>query len=212
MELLQKFLSDELKIKDDKVFKKFVFYNELLLDWNSKINLISRSSTSIETQVLNSIFFLTKYNIKSNFGIVDIGTGGGFPGIPLKILQNGIELVLADSIYKKVNAVSDIVDKLGFKNTKTICGRAETISKEHTYIKKFDIVTAKSVATLDKLYHWTKNFLNEKGEMVFIKGGDIKEEINILKKRNKTLSVEVIEYKFDDVYKIENKKIVIIKK
>jgi 16S rRNA (guanine527-N7)-methyltransferase len=211
MELIRKFLNDELKIKDDKVFNKFIFYNELLLDWNSKINLISRSSISIEAQVLNSIFFLTKYEIKNNSCIIDIGTGGGFPSIPLKILQNDIELVLADSIYKKINAVSDIIKKLEFKKIKAICERVETISKEPSYIKKFDIVTAKSVTTLDKLYNWTKSFLKENGKMVFIKGGNITEEIKLLKKKNNKLSVEVIEYKFDEVYKIEDKKIVIIK-
>ena len=175
MELLRKFLSEELKIKDDNIFDKFINYNKFLLDWNSKINLISRNSKSIEAQVLNSIFFLTKYSIPNNSSIIDIGTGGGFPGIPLKILRDDLMLTLIDSIIKKANAVKDVVVKLNLKNVEVKSGRAETISKDLTYRKKFDIVTAKSVATLDKLYGWSKSFLGEKGVMVFIKGGDITE-------------------------------------
>jgi 16S rRNA (guanine527-N7)-methyltransferase len=212
MELLNKFLTEELKIEDEKVFDMFNLFNELLLDWNSKINLISRNSISIEAQVLNSIFFLTKYSIPENSEIVDIGTGGGFPGIPLKILRNDIKLTLIDSIIKKTNAVKDIVKKLGLKNIDVHCGRAETISKEPAYKNKADIVTAKSVATLDKLSNWTKSFLKENGETVFIKGGDITDELNSLKKKKNNISVKIIEFDFDPVYCIEDKKIVIIKR
>ncbi|MCX6165002.1 MAG: 16S rRNA (guanine(527)-N(7))-methyltransferase RsmG, partial [Ignavibacteriae bacterium] len=190
-------------------FNKF---NKYLLDWNSKINLISRNSKSIEIQVLNSIFFLTKYSIPENSRIVDIGTGGGFPGIPLKILKDDLRLTLIDSIIKKTYAVKDIIENLKLKNIEIKCGRAETISRELKYKKGYNIVTAKSVATLDKLYGWTKSFLKEKGVMIFIKGGDITEELNSLKKKNKNISVEVIIFEFDKVYKIEDKKIVIIKK
>jgi len=211
MKILEKFLRDELNIKDESVFRKFELYNRLLLEWNSKINLISRNSESIEAQVLNSIFFLTKYPIPSGSKLADIGTGGGFPGIPLKILDGSLKILMADSIQKKTNAVTDMVKNLGLKNADTICGRAETISREIPYIRKFDFVTAKSVATLDKLYSWTKNFLKDKGEMIFIKGGDISEELKILGKKEKSISVKVIEYNFDSSYGIEDKKIVIIR-
>lgn len=212
MELLKAFLQKELNINDIGVIDKFDRFNKYLLEWNSKINLISRNSGSIETQVLNSIFFLTKYQIPNNALIADIGTGGGFPGIPLKILRNDLKFVLIDSIIKKINAVKNIALRLGLKNTEVISGRAETIAVKPAYIKKFDIVTAKSVAPLDNLYNWTKSFLKEKGEMIFIKGGDITEELNILKKKNRKISAEVIEYDFNPVYGIEDKKIVIIKK
>jgi 16S rRNA (guanine527-N7)-methyltransferase len=212
MELLKKFLQEELKIKDGKIYGDFILYNKLLLDWNSKINLISRNSKSIEEQVLNSIFFLTKYSIPENSRIVDIGTGGGFPGIPLKILRNDLNMVLIDSIIKKTSAVKDIIKNLVLKDIEVISGRAETISKDFAYRKKFDFITAKSVAALDKLYNWTKSFLKEKGEMIFIKGGDISEEVETLKKKNKDILVEMIKFKFDKIYGVEDKKIVIIKR
>ena len=212
MNKLSKFLKQELKVEDESIFRKFGLYNNFLLDWNSKINLISRNSESIEAQTLNSIFFLTKYKISGNSYIADIGTGGGFPGIPLKILDSSLKILLVDSIYKKVNVLGDMVKKLEMKDVEAKCGRAETISKELPYIKKFDIVTAKSVATLDKLFDWTKNLLKENGKMIFIKGGDITEELKSLKKKNRNIETEVIEYNFNDTYDIEDKKIVIIKK
>lgn len=210
MEFLRKFLIDELKIEDADIFERFNLYNKLLLDWNEKINLISRNSDSIESHALNSIFFLVKYTLPKSSSIADIGTGGGFPGIPLKILRNDLKIVLIDSIIKKANAVKDIVRKMGLKNVEVITGRAETISKENTYKNKFDIATAKSVATLDKLYSWSKPLLKENGKMIFIKGGDIAGELNFLKKRNKNISVNIIDFSFDPVYKIEGKKIVVI--
>ncbi len=210
MELLRKFLTDELEIEDADVFERFNLYNKLLLDWNERINLISRNSDSIESHTLNSIFFLTKYHLPENSFIADIGTGGGFPGIPLKILRNDLKILLIDSITKKANAVKEIVSEMEFEDVEVISGRAEAISKESKYKNKFDIATAKSVATLDKLYIWSKPLLKENGKLIFIKGGDITEELNILKKRNKNISVNIIDFSFDQVYKIEDKKIVVI--
>lgn len=211
MKLLKIFLKEVLKIEDEIIYEKFSLYNKLLLEWNSKINLISRNSESIEAQVLNSIFFLTKYSFPRNANIIDVGTGGGFPGIPLKILRNDLSITLNDSISKKTIAIKDIVNNLELKETKIICGRAETLSKESSSKNKFDIVIAKSVATLDKLFIWTKLFLKDNGEMIFIKGGDISNELEQLKKKNKDIKFEVVEFVFDDIYKIEDKKIVLIK-
>ena len=114
MKLLESFLYDELKITDKNVYERFLQYNELLMEWNSKINLISRSSESIEAQVLNSIFFLKNYPIPANSCIADIGTGGGFPGIPLKILDDSLNILMADSILKKVFPGNDrpILEKM----------------------------------------------------------------------------------------------------
>lgn len=212
MELLKSFLGKELGISDESTLEKFLLFDKLLMEWNSKINLVSRNTVSIESHVLNSIFFLTKYKIPENSRIVDIGTGGGFPGIPLKILRNDLDILLIDSIIKKTTAVKDIIENLGLNDIDVLSGRAETISSIPSYKKKFDIVIAKSVATLDKLFSWTADFLKESGEMVFIKGGDISDELKNLKKKNKNMRVEITEYSFDPVYKIEDKKIVSIKK
>lgn len=212
MNLLKKFLSEELLLDPEKYLIKFKQYENLLLGWNSKINLISRKSESIEEHILNSIFFLKKFNFENMKSFADMGTGGGFPGIPLKILYPELQLLLIDSIQKKVNVLKDISEKMNFENTEAVCGRAELISEKSEYKNKYDCVISKAVAGLDRLYDWGNAFLNDNGAMICIKGGDIEKEIAELNKLRYNFKVEVINFKFEECYRIDDKKIVVIKK
>jgi 16S rRNA (guanine527-N7)-methyltransferase len=211
MQILKLFLEKELNIKNDKIIENFINYEKLLFEWNIKINLVSRKTTSIESHILNSIFFLAKYTFPGNSKIIDIGTGGGFPGIPLKIIMSGLNIMLADSIQKKIKAVKDIISKLELNDVRIICGRAEDLSKKKEYSKKFDIVIAKSVSTLDNLYAWSVELAKNRGEMIFIKGGDISGELISLENKFKNIDYKIINYDFDKIYGIEDKKIVLIK-
>lgn len=211
MKILEKFLSEELKL-DASIYKRSFFdYEKILLDWNTKINLVSRKTESIEEHILNSIFFLTKYDFKKIKKFADIGTGGGFPGIPLKILFPETGALLVDSIQKKINVVQDIIIKMNLTGIKAVCGRAEMISTDTTHFEKYDCVISKAVAPLADLYQWGRDFLKPTGEMVCIKGGDIAEEIPALNKLKYKFNTEVIKFDFDPVYKIEDKKIVVIR-
>lgn len=197
---------------DSSVFQKeFDLYNELLLEWNKKVNLVSRKTVSIEDHILNSIFFLTKHNIEKAGTIADIGTGGGFPGIPLKILFPEKEITLIDSIRKKVSAVNDIIENIKLEKINAVCARAEEISEKKEFKNKFDTVISKAVAPLDNLYLWGKNFMKRNGEMLCIKGGNIDEELASLNKLKYKFDVKVINFNSDKTYKIEDKKLVIIK-
>ncbi len=211
MDLIKKFLSDKLQLDPEKYLSDFLKYQEVLLDWNKKINLVSRKSDSIEDHILNSVFFLTKINTENIKSIADIGTGGGFPGIPLKILYPDKKLLLVDSIQKKINVLKDIIEKLNLKNTEAVCGRAEVISERQEYKNKYDCVISKAVGGTDKLYEWGKNFLSERGEMICIKGGNIEDELAELNKLRYNINVEVINFGTEKLYGIEDKKIVIIK-
>ncbi len=210
MLLLKSFLSEELKISGDDIYNKFLEYDELLIEWNKKINLISRKMTSIESNVLTSIFFLKKFDTKKYLKIIDIGTGGGFPGVPLAIMFPEIKFILVDSVKKKIIALSDIVNKAGIKNVECICGRAEEVSKMKNHFHKYDIVVSKSVSTLFNLFNWGKYFISKNGLMLCIKGGDLKEELAELRKV-KNIQVEVLNFDFETDYHIEDKKLVIIK-
>ena len=212
MDLLKKFLSDELHLDPETYIEQFKNYESLLLDWNQKINLISRKSTTIEDHILNSIFFLKNYDISGIRSMADIGTGGGFPGIPLKILFPDMEMLLLDSIKKKMMVVEDIVTQMKFQNVKVVCGRAEEISKELGYRNKYDAVVSKSVAPLTQLFEWGKGLLNQKGEMLCIKGGDITEELSLLNKKRYKFNSEVINFELHNSYGIEDKKLVVIKR
>lgn len=212
MNLLKKFLSDELHLDPQIYIDQFLKYENLLLDWNKKINLISRKSTTIEDHILNSIFFLTKHDLTNVRSLADIGTGGGFPGIPLKILYPEMDLLLLDSIKKKMVAVEDIVSQMKFQKTNVVCGRAEELSRDLKYRNKSDVVISKSVAPLTELFEWGKGLLNQKGKTLCIKGGDITEELSLLNKKKYNFNTEVINFELLNSYGIEDKKLVVISK
>lgn len=211
MQLLEDFLTNELGLNDtDEKMDLFTEYQNYLLEWNKKINLVSRKTDSIETHLLNSLFFIKEYPLKGFEKIIDIGTGGGFPGIPLKIIYPDISITLLDSINKKVTVVSDIIQKLGFINAEAVCGRAEEISTQNRFNKKYDIVISKAVSTLDNLYNWGHEFLNDNGKFICIKGGNVSDEISGLIKSYPGIKTQVLDFLLPEKYNIEDKKIVII--
>ncbi len=210
MILLKKFL-DEYKLADEQKYKNICLYNTLVLEWNSKVNVISRKNTSIENIVLNSIFFLTKYNINPKAKVLDVGTGGGFPGIPLKILYPNINITLCDSIQKKINVVDDIIKSMKLKDAKAVCCRAEELKKDNNHFRAYDCIVSKSVAPLSDLYKWGKDLLNQDGLFLCIKGGDMSDEIRDITKLNKNIETEMLEYIFPKEYNIEDKKLILIK-
>ena len=211
MKLLEDFLKTELNIDPDLHMGKFKFYQDLLLEKNKTINLVSRKTVSIEEHILNSVFFLKKYELQSGCSLLDLGTGGGFPGIPLKILFPDIFMTLLDSIKKKTAALNEIAVKMNLINTEILCGRAEELSKSVFYRNKFDVVISKAVAPLKSLYEWGKYFLNPEGVILCIKGGDIINELSEIGKLKSPPAAKVITYEFKELYKIEDKKLVFLR-
>ncbi len=204
------FIESELKLDAAPFLIKFKEYENALLAWNKKINLISRKSTSVEEHILNSIFFLTKFELRGISKIADVGTGGGFPGIPLKILFPDVKVLLVDSIKKKIIALEDIVRKIKLKGTEPECGRAEEISVKENFRHQYDAVISKSVAATDKIFKWSNKFLKTNGALLCIKGGDIDNEIESLRKMNYNLHIQILCFDYQR-YGIEDKKLVIIK-
>lgn len=200
------FLEKELKIEDLSVYQRFLEYNELLMEWNSKINLVSRKLENIENNILNSIFFLTKFKLEDKFSLVDIGTGGGFPAIPLKILFPESRILCVDSIAKKIMVVKDIIEKMALKKITAISGRGEEIGKKSDYKHRFDYVTAKAVAPIKEVKSYGEDFLKSNGKYILIKGGDISEEINNMRDKPKIILYERMEN-----YGVEDKKLIVIK-
>jgi 16S rRNA (guanine527-N7)-methyltransferase len=206
LERLKTFLEKELKIEDSSVYERFEEYNKYLMEWNSKINLVSRKQENIENNIINSIFFLTKYKLEKKFSLVDIGTGGGFPGIPLKILFPESTILCVDSIAKKIMVVKDIIDKMGLQKITAIASRAEELALYMEHNENYDYVTAKAVAPIKDIKNFGKDFLNETGKYILIKGGDITEELNAMRDKPKIISYEGLEE-----YGVEDKKLVVAK-
>lgn len=168
--------------------EKFEQMGNLYKDWNSKINLISR--TDIENlflhHILHSIALLKFYKFREGAKILDLGTGGGFPGIPLAVLMPYSEFSLIDGTAKKIMVVNDIAEKLNCKNVKGLHIRAE----EHKF--KYDFIVTRAVASIDILQKWCFPLLKNAsvGEMpsgIFAyKGGDYKEELKKIPRYNYT--------------------------
>ena len=174
---------DELQIKlDEKQIIKFYNYMNLLIEWNEKINLtaITKPEEIIVKHFIDSLT-IAKY-IKENAKIIDVGTGAGFPGIPLKIYRNDIEVTLLDSLNKRINFLNDVIEKIELKNIRTIHGRAEEVAHNKEYREKFDIATSRAVANMATLSEYLIPFVKVKGIVIAMKGSDIEQEINESKK------------------------------
>lgn len=170
---------------DNKVFvvdktkkERFDLFYRLLVDWNSKINLISRNEKNIlDRHFLNSacVAHFIKFNPQDK--IADIGSGGGFPAIILKILFPDSNFVLIESIRKKCDFLSQAIVTLDLKKIEVINDRAEKISSEKRLNKSFDYVTARAVSQLNDLIVLSRPFLKKEGKMVFLKGKNYTDEI-----------------------------------
>lgn len=150
-------------------------YNDLLLEWNKKINLVSRKKSDISDLIADSHLYFEAIDFKPGTKILDIGTGGGIPGLIIAINHPEAELTLVDSIQKKINVVSDIVKRMELVNAKAICTRVEEL--HGSYTAYFDYVVARSVTVLQDLSKWAKPVLKQGGKLVTVKGGDISGEI-----------------------------------
>ncbi|MDB2656773.1 16S rRNA (guanine(527)-N(7))-methyltransferase RsmG [Crocinitomicaceae bacterium] len=168
----------------EKQREQFADLEILYNDWNSQINVISRKGTDnfYERHVLHSLAIAKVMSFKDGSKILDVGTGGGFPGIPLAILYPECDFLLVDSIGKKIKVVNHVAQALKLTNVKGIHERAEKIDQQ------FDFIVSRAVTAMPKFLNWTKGkFLKEnkndlKNGILYLKGGDLSEEMKTVKK------------------------------
>ena len=163
---------------DEKQIEQFYDYMQRLLKWNEKINLtaITQPQEIIIKHFVDSLT-ISKY-IKENAKIIDVGTGAGFPGIPLKIYRHDIEVILLDSLNKRINFLNDAINKMGLDKIGAIHGRAEEFGHNKEYREKFDIATSRAVANMATLSEYLIPFVKVNGMVVAMKGSDVKQEID----------------------------------
>ena len=147
----------------DIQIRQLTQFNNLLLDWNKKINLVSRKNEENvwRGHIALSLSLFFKIQFRAGIRILDLGTGGGFPGIPFSIILPECSFVLLDSTQKKLTAVQSMIDSLGLTNAKTIWGRAEDVQKKQGYSRTFDVVVARSVSNLSNILEWGFPFLKK---------------------------------------------------
>ncbi len=159
--------------------KQFLELQELYLYWNARVNVISRKDIShlYINHVLHSLSIAKVINFQKGTKILDIGTGGGFPGIPLAILFPDVDFVLVDSIRKKVNVVDEISFSIGLENICTMNERAENINLS------FDFVVSRAVTNMTQFRKWVVGKFNKQNKnmlengILYLKGGDLSDEL-----------------------------------
>ena len=180
-----------IEIKDEEL-NKFYSYMNLMLDWNEKINLtaITEEDDIILKHFVDSLT-IYKY-IEDNKSVIDIGTGAGFPGIPLAILKNNNKFTLVDSLNKRINFLNDVKEKLILANLTNIHARAEEAGQNKKYREKFDIAVSRAVANLSVLVEYLIPVVKLGGRVICMKGSNIEEELNDAQFAIETLGGKVI--------------------
>lgn len=191
---------------DDLQLQRFTQLGALYATWNERVNLVSRKDIEhlYERHILHSLSIARFIKFKPDVKVMDLGTGGGFPGIPLAICFPEVQFTLIDSIAKKMRVVEDLVQVLELKNVSTIVGRAENIKGS------FDYVVSRAVAPLSEIYAWTGKSIAKKQQhampngIICLKGGDLRDELMPFKNR---VEVHEIHDWFDEEF-FETKKLV----
>jgi len=174
---------------------QFTALEALYKEWNEKINVISRKDIDslYEKHVLHSLSIAAICNFKPGAHVVDIGTGGGFPGIPLAIFFPEVNFLLTDSIGKKIKVVQEVTDGVGLKNVTAIHSRVEEIKN-----RTFDFAVSRAVAPLGDLWRWIQPLLRKghkseelRNGLICLKGGDLKQEIKESGLADKTVAWDV---------------------
>jgi 16S rRNA (guanine527-N7)-methyltransferase len=197
---------------DQNQIRQFETLKDLYVDWNSKINVISRKDIEnfYTRHVLHSLSIAKFIDFKKNTKILDVGTGGGFPGIPLAIYFKNTSFTLVDSIGKKIKVVDQIVEELEIKNVKSKIERVENFSQ------KFDFIVSRAVTQLEKFCPWIEQNISKSNKnelqngIIYLKGGDLKEEIQKVSKKYNFKIEKIINY-FEDSF-FESKSILYLYK
>lgn len=176
---------------DENQIKQLYDYMNLLIEWNEKINLtaIIEPDDIILKHFIDSIIISKEIGI--NDKVADIGTGAGFPGLPVKIIQPGIEMFLIDSLNKRIKFLDEVINKNNLKKIKAIHARAEEIGHNKEFRGKCDIVTSRAVAKLNVLLEYMMPLVKVGGRCICLKGPNAQEEIEEAENSIKTLGGEI---------------------
>jgi len=203
MELVKKYFP----ILSKQQLEQFSQLQSLYEDWNAKINVISRKDMDhfYGNHVLHSLTIAHYYTFKDSDNVMDIGTGGGFPGIPLAILFPNVKFTLVDSIKKKTKVVQEVAAALNLQNVSVVNDRFENIED------KYNVIVSRAVAPALKLVNFTKRALAKKGKHIFIKGGDLTNEKKELLAAYKNMKWKEFSLSdnFDEPF-FETKKVIIL--
>ena len=209
-------LRDFYDLSEEK-YNKFQKYMNLLIERNKNINLtaITDKDEIVLKHFVDSLT-INKY-IVDNSKIIDVGTGAGFPGIPLKIYNESLDITLLDSLNKRINFLNDVIEMLNLNNIRAVHSRAEDAAKNPDYRERFDIATSRAVANLSTLVEYLLPFVRVNGICICMKGPNVDEELSRAKKAIEVLGgrieqVDNLKLAADDAENDLERNIIIIRK
>lgn len=200
---------------DNMKLEQLAYFADLVAEKNDSVNLISRKD--IDGLIENHVFissFITKYIPEKCTRFLDIGTGGGFPGIPLAIMRPDLSGVLVDSTAKKINAVTEFIDKLMLNNVVAESSRVESPEFISKYKNSFDLIISRATVPIIILFRYSIPLIKEKAYILSIKGGEVEEELKKAetkyKPHLKKSTIYELHYKPTNIRNIKGKKLVLL--
>lgn len=215
---------------DDAGFNRLEMLVRLLEEWNRKVNLVSRADIlNVRTaHILHSLSPLMHFPLRTTSDVLDIGTGGGFPGLPLAIARPGVRFLLVDGTGKKVKAVEDMACRLGLGNVRVLHARAEDLARDPACKDRFDLVLARAVASLGDLIRWSVPLVRHARPaagtdepvpgadpglpaLVAYKGGDIQQEVISAQTKYPAYSFRIIDLHFPPAADLRGKLLAVVR-
>ena len=191
----------ELGIKQDQnQLERFHKFYQLLIEWNKVMNLtgITEYEDVVEKHFVDSLSIIKAIDLSGIHTVIDVGTGAGFPGIPLKIAFPHLRVVLLDSLNKRIKFLDEVISQLGLTEIRTIHGRAEEYARKEEYREQFDLCVSRAVANLSTLSEYCLPYIQVGGIFVPYKSGEIDDEVEHSKK-----AVRILGGNIKDVMKFE---------
>lgn len=193
MNTLEKFLLDNSISEPEAKAAQLEEYMNGVLEWNEKVNLtaITDRDEFVQKHIIDSLLCAQAPEVTESSSICDIGTGGGFPGVPLAVCYPDKEFILMDSLAKRIRIVNDLCAAVGADNVTAVHGRAEELARQKTYRDRFDLCISRAVANMSTLCEYCLPFVRVGGTFIAYKGPNCESEINDAKRAIELLGGEV---------------------